>query len=192
MTCSLKITSGESLAFQKAFISEEEMNQCRDEIVTKDKEFNRIGFYFPKLQEAKKVQNMVLKPFALIIAFFRDMLTFSFNYKKLKSNLREDLAVYKYLKSQGINTIVLNTDSFEITFYKLEEDPLSDCSVLSTVVDKSIIDVNDGLKFIGPRKIIRNEISENRVNAQSLAGNERDAYFFMTMGKNFPMSEFKL
>ncbi len=80
----------------------------------------RKSFYFPYAQQAMKVESVFLSCLAVIVGSVVDVITFpyrAFQIQQYKTELKETLPIYKYLKEQNVAQKYLDQDRFEVTFY---------------------------------------------------------------------------
>lgn len=82
------------------------------------------SFYFPTLQQAQKIQNLCLRFFACISAFFFDLIIMPIalpirkcSYESYKKELKTQLPFYIWLKERGVPQKYLEKDSFEILIF---------------------------------------------------------------------------
>ncbi|NGX34918.1 MAG: hypothetical protein K1060chlam1_01280 [Candidatus Anoxychlamydiales bacterium] len=85
--------------FYKPLTSENQKDELEKRLVTNDSKFGRYVNYFSETKKALKIQNIFLKVFHTIKAFFSDLITWPSNYKE---RFKENIPVDRYLQSKGV------------------------------------------------------------------------------------------
>ncbi len=119
-TYAIKITQkkigcdDEFLLFSKPLTSEEHKKKLEKRLIFDDTKLARYTNYFSETKKALKIQNIILRVFYTIVAFFSDLITWPSNYR---TRFLENIPVYKYLQSKDVSNIFLDKTSVKRIYF---------------------------------------------------------------------------
>ncbi len=118
-----------NLIYRQPLESAHQVNTLKTQLVEGDSRVERQPYYFPHLQQASKLDTLFQKAMASVKAFFLDLVTLPYRmytYNSYKAELKNQLPIYQYLKSQHVPQKYLDQDRFEIILYS-GEIPATSC-----------------------------------------------------------------